>query len=193
MNNIEWKQVKEYEGLYEVSNMGDVRSVNRTVIDKNGKSKKLKGKDLFFTISKVDKHGHLPRASVQLWKNNMCVLKHVHRIVAEAFIPNPENKPTVNHIDGNPLNNCVANLEWATYTENQLHAYKNGLTTVSKNYSPSNSRRVIAYNPSTEEEIIMDSASQLARYLGVSHQLVSKCAVSTNLNERCRGFIVKYL
>lgn len=193
MNNIEWKAIKGYEGLYEVSNMGDVKSINRTIVDRNGKSKKLRGKELFFTISKIDKYGHLPRASVQLWKNNTVVLKHVHRIVAEAFIPNPENKPTVNHIDGNPLNNCVDNLEWTTYTENQIHAYKNGLRAISKNYFPSNSRKIIAYNPSTEEEIIMDSASQLARYLGVSHQLVSKCATSTNLNELCRGFIVKYL
>lgn len=193
MNNIEWKAVKGYEGLYEVSNMGDVRSINRIVVDKNGRTKNLKGKELFFTISKVDKHGHLPRASVQLWKNNTCVLKHIHRIVAETFIPNPENKPTVNHIDGNPLNNCVDNLEWATYSENQIHAYKTGLTSVSRNYFPSNSKKVLAYNPSTEEEIIMDSASQLARYLGVCHQFVSKCAVSTNINERCKGFIVRYL
>lgn len=191
MNNIIWKAVKGYEGLYEVSNTGEVRSVDRIVFDKNGKAKKLKGKELFFTISKIDKHGHLPRASVQLWKNNLCVLKHVHRIVAEAFIPNYEEKPTVNHKDGNPLNNNVDNLEWATYSENQLHAYRVGLTSVSKNYFPSNSRKVLAFNPSTGEEIIMDSASQLAKYLNVSHQLVSACATSDN--KKCKGFIVKYL
>lgn len=54
-------------------------------------------------------------------------LHSIHRLVAQAFIPNPENKKTVNHKDGNKLNNCIDNLEWATEKENQQHKWKNGL------------------------------------------------------------------
>lgn len=61
---------------------------------------------------------------VDLWKNGVYCHKQVHRLVAQAFIPNPDNKPQVNHIDGNKQNNDVSNLEWATPSENQLHAYK---------------------------------------------------------------------
>ena len=54
-------------------------------------------------------------------------MKYIHRLVAEAFIPNPHNKATVNHIDGNKMNNCVSNLEWATQSENNYHSYQIGL------------------------------------------------------------------
>lgn len=59
--------------------------------------------------------------------NDKATMKYIHRLVAEAFIPNPQNKATVNHIDGNKMNNCVSNLEWATQSENNYHSYKTGL------------------------------------------------------------------
>lgn len=191
----EWKAVKGYEGLYEVSNAGKVRSIDRVVVGKDGKAKRLKGKELFFTISKPSAKGHQPRASVQLWKENKAKLIYVHRVVATAFIPNPDNKPTVNHIDGNPLNNNVWNLEWATYSENEKHAYRTGLMRVKRNPYPSNSRRVIAYNPTTGEEIITDSCHQMARELGVCHQLISRAAKENEEVEyhQVKGFIVQYL
>ena len=191
----EWKAVKGYEGLYEVSNTGKVRSIDRVVIHKNGKATKRKGKELFFTISKMSAKGHQPRASVQLWKENKAKLIHVHRVVATAFIPNPENKPTVNHIDGNPLNNNVWNLEWATYSENQKHAYRTGLTKPVYGRLPGNHRRVIAYNPTTGEEIITDSCAQMAREIGVCHQSISQVAKANEEVEyrQVKGFIVQYL
>ena len=190
-----WKTIKGFEGLYEVSNTGKVRSIDRVIITKNGVKKTIKGKELFFTISKIDEKSHCPRASVQLWKNNQAFLKKVHRLVAEAFIPNPENKPTVNHIDGNPLNNNVENLEWNTYSENEKHAYKLGLVKLHPNYFPKNSTKVIAFNPETGDEIIADSASQLARILKVSNQRISLVAKSNSTLQltKVKGYVVRFL
>lgn len=116
-----WKDIKGYEGLYQVSNLGRVKSLNH--IRKNGKSGEYiqKGKVLQNLISCCRYY------QVGLSKNGSIKFLTVHRLVAEAFIPNPENKPQVNHIDGNKLNNCIDNLEWCTRSENQLHAWKNGL------------------------------------------------------------------
>lgn len=191
----QWKPIKGFEGLYEVSNYGSVRSIDRTVTDARGLLKKLKGKELFFTISKIDKKSHLPRARVQLWKNNCAFLKQVHRLVAEAFIPNPDHKPTVNHIDGNPLNNEVGNLEWATYSENEAHAYRTGLVKARTGFTPTNATRVVAFNPQTNDEIICDSATQLAKVLHVCNQRISKAAKDNQkvALSKVKGYIVQFL
>lgn len=190
-----WKEIKGFEGLYEVSNTGRVRSVDRIVTSKNGRKLPCKGKKLFFTISKIDSKGHKPRARVQLWKNNNAYLLQVHRIVACAFVPNPGNKKTVNHIDGNPMNNHAGNLEWATHSENQKHAYDNGLTSVGINYYPSNSRKVKAYNETTGETITANSAHEMARVLSVCVSAVSNVC-RKNRSEaryRCKGFALQYV
>ena len=90
-----WKDIKDYEGHYQVSNLSRVKSI------KFGKERILK--------PVTDRHGYL---IVGLWKNNKQKTYKVHRLVAEAFIPNPYNLPQVNHKDENPLNNNVNNLEW---------------------------------------------------------------------------------
>lgn len=71
-----------------------------------------------------NKHGYM---TVNLYNNGKSSSKRIHRLVAEAFIPNPYNKPEVNHLDGNKTNNYVGNLEWSTKSENMQHAYKTGL------------------------------------------------------------------
>lgn len=115
----EWRDVKGFEGLYQVSNFGNVRSVDREVKTNSGK-RKYKGKDMAINYT-----GNYP--SVGFKKNKKIYRLMVHRIVAEAFLPNIENKDTVNHKDGNKRNNNVNNLEWSTWSENHKHAYKNGL------------------------------------------------------------------
>lgn len=112
MNSVVlWRPVKGYEGLYEISNTGEVKSIYY-----NKKPKILK-KSMTTT-------GYY---KVGLWKNKRKKSLRVHKLVAKAFIPNPENKPNINHIDGNPLNNHRGNLEWCTQQENVIHAIKIGL------------------------------------------------------------------
>lgn len=106
-----WKDIKNYEGYYQVSNLGNVKSLSRKIGNKYYKSKMLK---------KSDNRGYL---QVQLWKHSNMKWSLIHRLVAEAFIPNPEHKLQVNHIDGNKSNNEVSNLEWVSRSENQLHSY----------------------------------------------------------------------
>lgn len=105
----QWQDIPGYEGLYQVSTLGRIKS-NRSI------------KSLH-----IDKGGYL---TVWLCKDSIQKNYKAHRLVALAFIPNPENKATVNHIDGNKQNNCVENLEWATHSENINHANRTGLRTV---------------------------------------------------------------
>ena len=98
-----WKDIIGYEGLYQVSNYGRVKSLN---YHRTGKEKLLKA------VKKSDEHLY-----VDLWKNGIRKHCFVHRLVAEAFIPNPENKSIVHHIDNNPQNNNVDNLVWLTHEE----------------------------------------------------------------------------
>lgn len=113
-----WKDVKGYEGLYKVSNIGNVKSL------KFNKSKKQKKLSLFL------RSGYL---SCMLCNGKTKKMFHVHRIVADSFIENIENKPCVNHINGIKTDNNYLNLEWVTYSENTKHAYKNNLINITEN------------------------------------------------------------
>lgn len=122
MNNEMWKDIKNYEGLYQVSNLGRVRSIDRiiTLKHKSGKLMNVltKGK----VIAATDNgHGYLITG---LSKNNKRKNYYVHRLVAETFIENINNKKEVNHKNGDKNNNNVENLEWVTPKENQIHSSK---------------------------------------------------------------------
>lgn len=121
----EWKDIENWDGFYSVSTLGRVRSNDRIVNGKHGDAKK-KGKILKPAISTIPRG--FQYASVMLIKNTV-KKRHapIHVLVAQCFIDNPENKATVNHIDGNKLNNIVTNLEWATMSEQQQHAFRTGL------------------------------------------------------------------
>lgn len=112
-----WQPIKGYEGYYEVSNLGRVRSLDRYVHKNNGSVQFWKGRVCALW---TDKNGY---KALSLRKNHTDSFRRVCRLVAETFIPNPENKPTVNHINGIKDDDRVENLEWNTYSENMQHAY----------------------------------------------------------------------
>ena len=103
----EWKDIVGYEGLYQVSNLGRIKNIKKNTIKSQRNT--FKGYLQVGLSNKKDK------------------TYRVHRLVAQAFIPNPENKPEVNHIDGDKKNDNVENLEWVTGKENIDHAIKTGV------------------------------------------------------------------
>lgn len=119
-----WKDVKDFEGLYQVSILGRVKSLKRVVnYCENSKSKTKK-----HTVEEKIKNpsakanGYL---QIQLYKNNKSYNRYVHRLVATAFIENPNNYKTINHINLNKKDNNVSNLEWCSYEDNNDHARQN--------------------------------------------------------------------
>lgn len=114
--NEVWKDVQDYEGLYQVSNLGRVRSVDRIAYRSDGikmfragKVLKLRRKDNGYIVA-------------DLWKNNKGHGKYVHRLVAQAFVPNDYELPVIDHLNCNRADNKAANLEWVTYSENNRRA-----------------------------------------------------------------------
>lgn len=119
----EWRDIKGYEDWYQISNFGRVRSLDREVVYSNKKKYKYVGKILNPTLKKTGYY------YVSLSKNNVRPKFDVHRLVAMAFLDNPNNYPCVNHIDGVKTNNNVSNLEWCTFSQNSIHADNAGLYT----------------------------------------------------------------
>lgn len=120
----EWEPVKDYEGLYEVSNDGQVKSLERRIhyTLPSGKESSRLCREKVLKQYEGDRY-----AKVALYDENGGVTTLVHRLVAEAFCDNPESKPEVNHINGDKLDNRAENLEWVTSQENYEHAMLNGL------------------------------------------------------------------
>lgn len=118
----DWRDIPGWEGYYQASRFGQIRSVDRCVQTRSGNWRYCPG---VVRILDPDDNGYF---QVALYRSNENpITTNVQRFIAQAWIPNPENKPTVNHIDGDKHNNCIENLEWATYSEQQAHALRMGL------------------------------------------------------------------
>ena len=158
-----WKEIKGFEGLYSISNLGNIRS------HYNGSTKLL--------VLKPKKNGYV---CAQLSRSGVITNVRVHRLVALEFIDNPENKQYVNHIDGVKDNNNVNNLEWATPSENDLHAYSKGLRVSPKVWSgktgADHSRSVKISQFDTARNFIknFDSVTEAENETGTAHQNIVK-------------------
>lgn len=145
-----WKRISEYP-IYEVSDVGEVRN------SETGRILKPRSVNGYSHVTLCDKDGHHQRS--------------IHRLVATEFIPNPTNRPMVNHIDGNRTNNQVDNLEWCTNSENMKHAYRTGLQKV----IPSQ----IAYSLSKSREVRQRPVQNIET--GITYESIVDCAKSENI------------
>lgn len=116
-----FKDIQEYEGLYQVGDNGVIYSLPKTWVTGNGGVRKHNGKIV------VPVKGRADYIYAGLSKNGIKTNKLIHRLVAIAFIPNPLNLPEVNHLDGDKENCAVSNLEWSTHRDNVIHAHETGL------------------------------------------------------------------
>ncbi|HRF71094.1 MAG TPA: NUMOD4 motif-containing HNH endonuclease [Candidatus Pelethenecus sp.] len=162
-----WKDIKGYEGLYQISNLGNVKSLGNK---SNHKEEILMKQNLNF-------NGYL---YIGLRSNSKRKIFRVHRLVAEAFIPNPLGKEEVNHINCNKTDNRACNLEWNTRQENQSHAEKNLSKYISagrKHAIEKNSKKVkISKFPNEDSSyMIFDSLSEGARFANVNVSNAWKC------------------
>lgn len=162
-----WKDIPEYEGLYQISNLGNIKSLKREVKHNYSGSINLKTR-----ILKSSLGGKYLR--VAFCKESKYKYIHVHRILALMFIENPDNLPEVNHIDGNKLNNKLENLEWVTRKENMFHAFKNGLAKSGENCynSKISNLQVIEIKKRYSKKNI--SQKQLAKEYKVDQALISR-------------------
>ena len=170
----QWKQFHK-SSIYDwyVSDHGNIKRICTGIIG-NGKVKHI---NLFTT-------GGRPESQYLAISINDAEDKYVHRIVAKAFIPNPDNKETVNHKDGNKQNNHVDNLEWHTYTENMMHAHKTGL-------HPTKHRRLSWAQAGEVRRIWAEGdhlVTEIAREFGVHDHSIKQIILGRTYKEKSTDF-----
>ena len=165
-----FRDIKGFEGLYQISNFGNVKSLKRNIILKPSSNGK----------------GYL---HIILYKNRKSKVSRIHRLVAQAFIPNPENKPQVNHIDGNKRNNNVNNLEWVTNSENQKHAFRLHLQTNVGNNNP-RVRKINQYDLDGNFIKTWNSIYDITKELNINRSSIWRCC--TGKYKKSHNYIWRY-
>ena len=182
-----YKDIPNYVGLYQISNLGNVKSLQRKVKNKNGyrivKEKILK--------PYINNCGYY---CVNLRKKTNVEIKLLHRLVAENFIKNDNKLSVVNHIDGDKLNNNIENLEWCTYSHNNKEAYKRNLkkpTYKGKFGKEHNRSKIIEqYDKKNNLIKIWYGSYEVERNLGINHSQIINCC--NKRQKTSGGFIWKY-
>lgn len=177
-----WKDIEGYEGLYQISNMGNVRSLDRIISYKNNcKHRKLSGK-----LMRKNYDSNTCYYKISLCKNGIPSKIFIHRLVAQAFIPNPDNLQVVNHKNSIRTDNCVDNLEWCTVRYNNEHS--GGILKAHE----ANKKPVIQLTKNgdfvTEYESVMDAA----RKTGIDCSQISGCCKNKKYYKSAGGYIWKF-
>lgn len=166
-----WKDIEGYEGLYQVSNLGRVRSLRRNIIFKN----------------RIERSGY---EGVYLYKNKGYKYFLIHRLVANAFISNPDNLPQVNHKDENKLNNCISNLEWCDCKYNQNYGTRGKRISQKQLNDKNKSKVVLQYTKDGCFIKEWKSTRDIQRNLGFCQSDISKCC--RNIIKTVHSYIWKY-
>lgn len=177
-----WKDIPGYEGLYQVSSFGNVKSLGR--YGKN-RYKPIWRPGKVLSAGK-DNKGYL---TVVLSKNSKRHTYKVHRLVALTFIPKEDGKPQINHIDGNKSNNNINNLEWCSQSENMLHAWETGLQKRMHKKNDLRSISIVQYNSDMQLVNTYPSMMEAERKTGISSASISR---SVRQGYKAGGFVWKY-
>ena len=181
MNNKEvWKDVKGYEGLYQVSDFGNVRSLDRISNNRSICGRRLKQIN--------DKNGY---KKVMLFKKGSHIYIGVHRLVAKTFLLNPHNYPQVNHKDENKSNNCVNNLEWCSSRYNSNYGTRNRRISQAM-YNGKNSMKVVQLNKEGKPIKVWESVHQIERETGYRHTDICACCNSHKSNHTYKTYFWIY-
>lgn len=165
-----WNPVSNYESLYEVSNLGRVKALKKS---------NRKFDIILSQFYNIDKY-----LCVNLYKKGKLKQVKVHRIVAFEFILNPENKKTINHIDGNKENNNINNLEWSTVPENNKHAWKIGLKKPSE-YQKQRVKECIGGKNHWAARLVLDY------YTGIYYDTITEAANVINMKKATLGSMLR--
>lgn len=184
LENEIWKDVDGYEGYYQVSNLGRVKSLPRWIIYSDGRHYFYDG-----VILKI-KHDHGGYCCVELTINSNLRTHKVHRLVAHAFIPNPQNLPEINHKDENKDNNCVENLEWCD--NNYNNHYGTRLDRIHKIIIEKHGRPVVFTKNNTGEKFYYPAINIGAKDLNLDIRTVQRCLNKEPKFKTIKGYTVEY-
>ena len=171
-----WKDIQDYEGLYQVSNFGRIKSLSRKALRRYGTYRNVRERIL---KPQIDTYLH-----VKLYKDGKGVSKPIHRMVAEAFLANPDKLPQINHKDENKHNNHLSNLEWCTAK------YNGNYGTSSKRIARKLKKRVTQYDLDNNFIVEYESLKQLKEVKGFDSGLIS--CVCRGIYKQAYGYKFKY-